>query len=83
VKGVRRLGVRLGHWLTAEQGRRLLRTESPPTLRGLRDYAMVALLLPERSGDCRAVGAGRTRSRRLPARPGRVVSEDRFVHRRR
>ncbi len=35
----------LGNWLTAEQGRRLLQTESPPTLRGLRDHAMVALLL--------------------------------------
>jgi hypothetical protein len=43
VKGVRRLGVRLGNWLTAEQGRRLLRTEAPLTLRGLRDHAMVAL----------------------------------------
>ncbi len=45
VKGVRRLGVRLGNWLTAEQGRRLLRTEGPLTLRRLRDHAMVALLL--------------------------------------
>lgn len=45
VKGVRRLGVRLGNWLTAEQGRRLLFTEGPLTLRGLRDHAMVALLL--------------------------------------
>jgi integrase len=45
VKGVRRLGVRLGNWLTAEQGRRLLRREDPPTLRGLRDTAMVSLLL--------------------------------------
>ena len=45
VKGVRRLGVRLGNWLTAEQGRRLLRTEAPLTLRGLRDHAMVALLI--------------------------------------
>ena len=45
VKGVRRLGVRLGNWLTPEQGRRLLRTEAPLTLRGLRDHAMVALLL--------------------------------------
>jgi len=45
VKGVRRLGVRLGNWLTAEQGRRLLRTEAPLTLRGLRDHAMVGLLL--------------------------------------
>src|ERR671913_848149 len=43
VKGVRRLGVRLGNWLTAEQGRRLLLTQAPLTLRGLRDHAMVAL----------------------------------------
>ncbi len=45
VKGVRRLGVRLGNWLTAEQGRRLLRTAGPLTLRRLRDHAMLALLL--------------------------------------
>ena len=35
----------MGNWLTAEQSRRLLRTEAPLTLRGLRDHAMVALLL--------------------------------------
>lgn len=45
VKGVRRLGVRLGNWLTVEQGRRLVHTNYPMTLRGLRDHAMVALLL--------------------------------------
>jgi site-specific recombinase XerD len=45
VKGVRRLGVRLGNWLTAEQGRRLVHGIDPMTLRGLRDHAMVALLL--------------------------------------
>ena len=45
VKGVRRLGVRLGNWLTAEQGRRLVHGIGPTTLRGLRDHAMVALLL--------------------------------------
>ena len=45
VKGVRRLGVRLGNWLTAEQSRRLLRRTDPPSLRGLRDHAMVSLLL--------------------------------------
>src|SRR5712671_5821508 len=32
VKGVRRLGVRLGNWLTAEQGRRLVHGISPTTL---------------------------------------------------
>lgn len=45
VKGVRRLGVRLGNWLTADQSRRLLRRKDPPSLRGLRDHAMVSLLL--------------------------------------
>ena len=32
VKGVRRLGVRLGNWLTPEQGRRLLERSTPSTL---------------------------------------------------
>jgi integrase len=45
VKGVRRLGVRLGNWLAAEQSRRLLRREDPQSLRGRRDHAMVSLLL--------------------------------------
>jgi len=45
VKGVRRLGVRLGNWLTVEQGRRLLHCDGSLTPRGLRDHAMVALLL--------------------------------------
>jgi site-specific recombinase XerD len=40
VKGVRRIGVRLGNWLTPEQGRRLL--EAPSSARDLRDHAMVA-----------------------------------------
>jgi integrase len=45
VKGVRRLGVRLGNWLTAEQGRRLLQHDSSMTLRELRDHAMLAMLI--------------------------------------
>src|ERR1700694_70122 len=45
VKGVRRIGVRLGNRLSVDQGRRLLHTEVPLTLRGRRDHAMVALLL--------------------------------------
>ena len=35
VKSVRRLGVRLGHWLTPEQGRRLLEHSAPSTPRAL------------------------------------------------
>jgi integrase len=45
VKGVRRLGVRLGSWLTPEQGRRLLEHSTPSTPRALRDHAMVAMLI--------------------------------------
>src|SRR5215213_63097 len=45
VKGVRRIGVRLGNWLTSEQGRRLLECTTPSTLRELRDHAMVAMLI--------------------------------------
>jgi len=45
VKGVRRLGVRLGNWLTPEQGRRLLTQRTPITLREVRDHAMLAVLL--------------------------------------
>src|SRR3989441_3804211 len=35
VKGVRRIGVRVGNWLTPEQGRRLLEHAQPVTLREL------------------------------------------------
>lgn len=45
VKGVRRIGVRLGNWLTAEQSRRLLEHVIPSTARQLRDHAMIAMLL--------------------------------------
>ena len=45
VKGVRRIGVRLGNWLTPEQGRRLLGCATPSTARETRDHAMVAMLI--------------------------------------
>jgi integrase len=45
VKGVRRLGVRVGNWLTAEQGRRLLHTAKSDGLRAQRDHAMLAVLI--------------------------------------
>ena len=45
VKGVRRLGVRLGNWLTPEQGRRLLTHRTLTTRRELRDHAMLAVLI--------------------------------------
>jgi integrase len=45
VKGVRKHGVRIGNWLTIEQGQTLLHAFDRTTLRGKRDYAMVAVLL--------------------------------------
>jgi site-specific recombinase XerD len=45
VKGVKKLGVRLGKWLTAEEGRRLLQAPDPETLKGKRDRAILAVLL--------------------------------------
>ena len=45
VKGAKKHGVRIGNWLTAEQGKRLLAAFDNGCLRGKRDYAMVAVLL--------------------------------------
>jgi integrase len=45
VKGVRRIGVRIGNWLTAEQSKRLLAGADRESLRGKRNYAMLAMLI--------------------------------------
>jgi integrase len=45
VKGVRRIGVRMGNWLTAEQSKRLLAGADRESLRGKRNYAMLAMLI--------------------------------------
>ena len=45
MKGVRLLGVRIGNWLTAEQGKRLLENGSTDSLRGKRNSAMLAMLI--------------------------------------
>src|ERR1039457_2637182 len=45
VKGAKRLGVPVGNWLSAEQGKRLLLTTDSTSLRGKRDYATLAILL--------------------------------------
>lgn len=44
-KGVRKLGVRLGNWLTAEEARRFWQAPSPDTIKGRRDRAILAILL--------------------------------------
>jgi len=45
VKGAKKHDIRLENWLTAEQGRRLLSVFDQTCLRGMRDYAIVAVLL--------------------------------------
>ena len=45
VKGVKKLGVRLGKWLTAEQGQALWQAPDRQRLKGKRDRALLALLL--------------------------------------
>ena len=45
VKGAKKIGVRLGNWLTAEQSRSLLRAPNVDSLKGQRDRAILALLL--------------------------------------
>jgi len=45
VKGVKKLGVRLGNWLTAEQGQALWQAPDNQRLKGKRDRALLAVLL--------------------------------------
>ena len=45
VKGARKLGIRLGNWLTAEEARTLWQLPNSETLKGKRDRALLAVLL--------------------------------------
>src|SRR5437667_7316219 len=45
VKGVKKIGVRLGNWLTAEQSQRLWQTPGGERLKEKRDRALLAILL--------------------------------------
>ena len=45
VRGAKKVGVRLGNWLTAVQGKALLAAPRAETVRGRRDRAMLAILL--------------------------------------
>jgi hypothetical protein len=45
VKGAKKLGVRLGNWLTAEEARTLWQLPNAETLKGKRDRAVLATLL--------------------------------------
>lgn len=45
VKGAKRLGMRIGNWLSVEQSKTLLRQPAPDDVRGRRDRAILALLI--------------------------------------
>jgi site-specific recombinase XerC len=45
VKGVKKLGVRLGNWLTVDEARRFWQFPPSDTLKGKRDRALLAVLL--------------------------------------
>src|SRR5258708_7737283 len=66
VKGVASKGIRLGNWLSIQQAQKLLNTPDSTTTKGLRDRAILAVLL-----GCvlrQSEGAGLT----FPARPLRA-----------
>ena len=44
-KGAKRSGIRLGHWLTADQAEALLAAPGIETIKGVRDTAVLAMLL--------------------------------------
>jgi site-specific recombinase XerD len=45
VKGAKRIGVRLGNWLSAEQAKALVQAPDVQTMRGKRDRAIISLLV--------------------------------------
>jgi site-specific recombinase XerD len=45
VKGAKKVGIRLGNWLTVDQAKALLRAPDIETVRGKRDRAMLAVCL--------------------------------------
>jgi site-specific recombinase XerD len=45
VKGAKRLGVRIGNWLSVDEAKALLRQSPPEGLRGKRDSAILAILI--------------------------------------
>jgi integrase len=65
VKGVASKGVRLGNWLTIEQAQTLLNTPDASTTRGLRDRAVLAVLLGcgLRRSECAAMTFGHVQQR--------------------
>jgi integrase len=66
VKGVKRLGRRIGNWLTRDQAQSLLNAIPPDTLAGKRDAAVIGLLL----------GCGLRRSEVVSLRLDQLQSRD-------
>jgi integrase len=73
VKGVRRLGVRVGNWLTAEEGKKLLGAETADTLRSRRNRALLSLLI---GGGLRRAEVTNLRLEDLQLREGHWVIAD-------
>lgn len=73
VKGVRQEGRRVGNWLTKEQAQRMLDTTKITSLKGLRDRAILALLL---GCGLRRTEAAELDFRHLQQREGRWVIID-------
>src|ERR1039457_2230279 len=69
VKGVASKGVRLGNWLTVRQAQTLLNTPDATTTKGLRDRAILAVLL----------GCGLRRSEVAALTVGQGASRSRFM----
>jgi site-specific recombinase XerD len=65
VKGVASKGVRLGNWLTVKQAQTLLNTPDATTTKGLRDRAILAVLLGcgLRRSECAAMTFGHVQQR--------------------
>jgi site-specific recombinase XerD len=45
VKGAKRIGVRLGNWLSADQVKLLMTAPNADAMRGKRDHAIIAILV--------------------------------------
>jgi integrase len=63
VKGVRRIGIRVGNWLTAEPAKRLLSVADRGSLRGKRDHATIAIGCGLRRGELLALRVDSIQSR--------------------